>query len=484
MLDPIKNLVYVNPTIGYSAAAVIIQLGTGEAAKLPDPAVDGFFNLIYYNHTDYKNPADDPKVEIVRVTGRDTGADTITITRAQEGTSATTKNEIGASYRLILGLTKKMIDDIATAIAAKQDALGFTAENIANKSTNVVTDAASDTKYPSVKAIKDYADSLVTGLLDYRGAYNASGNTFPATGGSGSAGAILKGDLWVISNAGTLGGVAVQVGDSLIANTDTPGQTAANWNVLNSNISYVPEDVANKVTSISGASTDTQYPSAKLVYDQLALMVAKSLFDANTILYATTDNTPAALTIGASTIVGRKATGDIVALTAAELRTIINVADGATANAKATSAEINTGTDDTKFVTPDGLAGAQIGKRIIQLKIVDDATALTTGDGKLIFMIPVELNGMNLVDCEAFVTTVSSSGLPTIQIRNVTDSVDMLSTRITIDASEFTSLTATTAPVIDATHDDVATGDLIAIDVDVAGTGAKGLGVQLSFQLP
>lgn len=31
------------------------------------------------------------------------------------------------------------------------------------------------------------------------------------------------------------------------------------------------EAVANKVTSISGSSTDTQYPSAKLVYDQLAL---------------------------------------------------------------------------------------------------------------------------------------------------------------------------------------------------------------------
>lgn len=35
------------------------------------------------------------------------------------------------------------------------------------------------------------------------------------------------------------------------------------------------EDVANKVTSISGSSTDTQYPSAKLVYDQLALKDTK-----------------------------------------------------------------------------------------------------------------------------------------------------------------------------------------------------------------
>ena len=127
---------------------------------------------------------------------------------------------------------------------------------------------------------------------------------------------------------------------------------------------------------------------------------------------------------------------------------------------------------------------ASRGKRVIQVKVFGDATALATGNGKAIFMVPVELNGMNLVDVEAFVTTVSSSGAPDIMIRNVTDSQDMLSTSITIDANENSSLTAATAPVINTSYDDVATGDLIAIDVDGAGTGAKGLGVILSFQTP
>jgi hypothetical protein len=120
-------------------------------------------------------------------------------------------------------------------------------------------------------------------------------------------------------------------------------------------------------------------------------------------------------------------------------------------------------------------------EKVLQLKIIDDTTTLTTGDAKLIFACDDSMNGLNLVDADAFVTTVSSSGLPTVQIRNVTDSVDMLSTKISIDASEFTSYTAATAPVIDGAHDDVATGDLISVDVDVAGTGAKGLGVILSF---
>lgn len=116
-----------------------------------------------------------------------------------------------------------------------------------------------------------------------------------------------------------------------------------------------------------------------------------------------------------------------------------------------------------------------------QLKIIDENTVLTTGDGKLIILIPAYLNGANLIIAHAFVSTVSSSGLPTVQIRNVTQAADMLTTKITIDANEFTSYSAATQPVIDTANDDVATGDLIAIDVDVAGTGAKGLGVHLEF---
>ena len=60
----------------------------------------------------------------------------------------------------------------------------------------------------------------------------------------------------------------------------------------------------------------------------------------------------------------------------------------------------------------------------------------------------------------------------------------MLTTNITIDASEFTSYTAATAPVIDSSNKDVATGDLVAVDIDAAGTGAKGLGVILTLTLP
>ena len=151
----------------------------------------------------------------------------------------------------------------------------------------------------------------------------------------------------------------------------------------------------------------------------------------------------------------------------------------------ATAAETTTGTDTGRAVTPDGLAGSDYGKRLVQVQVTDpNGAAIGTGDGKAYFTIPVELNGYNLVDADASVTTVSSSGTPTIQINNVTQAADMLTTRITIDASESTSYTAAAAPVIDTGNDDVATGDILRIDIDVAGTGTKGLTVMLSFQLP
>ena len=138
-------------------------------------------------------------------------------------------------------------------------------ENSSNKSQNVLLDSTSTTKYPSVSAIKSYADNLIVGVLSYRGGYNASGNTFP-TIGSATNGNVLAGNMWVISVSGTLGGQAVNVGDSIIAAVNLPGQVATNWDILEGNISYVPENQVNKITSLSPSSTDTQYPSARLLY--------------------------------------------------------------------------------------------------------------------------------------------------------------------------------------------------------------------------
>ncbi len=72
-------------------------------------------------------------------------------------------------------------------------------------------------------------------------------------------------------------------------------------------------------------ATDVQAAINELDADKLAT----AIFDANTILAADTDDTPAAVTIGASELVGRTAAGSIAGLAATLVRTILNVADGA-----------------------------------------------------------------------------------------------------------------------------------------------------------
>jgi hypothetical protein len=77
---------------------------------------------------------------------------------------------------------------------------------------------------------------------------------------------------------------------------------------------------------------------------------------------------------------------------------------------------------------------------------------------------------MNVTAVRASLSTASTSGLPTFDINEC--GVSILSTVITVDANEKTSTTAATPPVISDTA--LADDAEITIDIDVAGTGAKG----------
>jgi hypothetical protein len=92
------------------------------------------------------------------------------------------------------------------------------------------------------------------------------------------------------------------------------------------NISATGYTVATLVANIEGNVTGNLTGTA-------SGNVANTLYDAFTIVYADTDNTPAALTVGASTFVGRKAAGGISAMSTTEARTLLNVSNGANASA-------------------------------------------------------------------------------------------------------------------------------------------------------
>lgn len=151
----------------------------------------------------------------------------------------------------------------------------------------------------------------------------------------------------------------------------------------------------------------------------------------------------------------------------------------------ATQAEVDAGTDTGRAISPDTLAGSDLMIKYVQVTCFDYTTDTATGDGAGYFHIPAGLGGMDLVEVHAEVITAGTTGTTDIQIHNVTQAADMLTTKITIDSGETGSDTAATAAVIDTANDDVATNDLIRIDVDaVSTTAAQGLIVTLGFQLP
>ena len=111
------------------------------------------------------------------------------------------------------------------------------------------------------------------------------------------------------------------------------------------------------------------------------------------------------------------------------------------------------------------------------IAVSDETTALTTGTAKVTFRAPyaLTLNPTSAPLPKANVNTVSSSGVVTVDINK--NGASILSTKLTIDATEKTSATAATPAVFSSTS--MAADDEVTIDIDTAGTGAKGLKVIL-----
>ncbi len=119
---------------------------------------------------------------------------------------------------------------------------------------------------------------------------------------------------------------------------------------------------------------------------------------------------------------------------------------------------------------------------VVSLQVTDPlGDALVLGDGQAWLVIPSSLNGYLLDEALGGLASASSAGDVAVQLRNVTDAVDMLATPVTIAAS---ALTGTGAPSGTPAHKTVATGDLLRVDVDGAGTAAKGLVLTFRFTAP
>jgi hypothetical protein len=111
----------------------------------------------------------------------------------------------------------------------------------------------------------------------------------------------------------------------------------------------------------------------------------QTLFDANTILKADSDNTPVALTVAEQTLVGRITAGSINDLSATQVRTLLNVEDGSTAdqtNAEIKTAyEANSNTNAFTDAEQTKLSGIETGAQVnVNLGTEQATTSGTTKD--------------------------------------------------------------------------------------------------------
>lgn len=132
----------------------------------------------------------------------------------------------------------------------------------------------------------------------------------------------------------------------------------------------------------------------------------------------------------------------------------------------------------------DGPAVAEPALLMQQLSVGSFAIALATGDGQGFFFIPPQYDSKNLIAIYAALAIAqSTAGTVDVQIARVRAgvAVDVLSTKLTIDANEWNSTTAATAAVIDPANQNVLAGDLMRIDIDAVGVASQGLLVTMVF---
>lgn len=155
-----------------------------------------------------------------------------------------------------------------------------------------------------------------------------------------------------------------------------------------------------------------------------------------------------------------------------------------------TTTQIDIGTSQIfGFISPELVVraiDAHVPNRAAVLALFAASDNIQTGDGKAYMPIPPELNGWNMIVPQADVATAPTSSNIQIQIHNVTDGVDMLTTKLSIDDGEKSSKDAATPAVVNGAADDLATGDLLRVDVDQIGSNnpGQGLWVTLRFEKP
>jgi hypothetical protein len=303
----------------------------------------------------------------------------------------------GLEWQLISAGHTQGSDTGTTGLIFAIDSDGFNLPITAESASKLGIKVAGGATYADLQAKDLTANKVTVGSANPVGAYELTHKTYVDSLLSANDAMLFKGIstvaalnalttynigwAWKMTDAGSAWGVNVEIGDLAIAIADRAGagNVNADWTIIQTNLDGAlvgpASSTDNYVVLFSGvtgkllkAGTGTLGTAAYTPVGDYATAaqgtlaanaVPKSAFTAaDVLLVGSGASTYSTITPGASTIVGKKAAGGVVGLTKAEALVILNVADGATVNAKAIASEINTGTDDVKFLTALALAGS------------------------------------------------------------------------------------------------------------------------------
>lgn len=312
----------ITPSSVASSGAVtgsnLTGVNTGDQLTFKTIAVSGQPDIVAESTTDTLNIAAGANITITT----DASTDTVTISGSAStppgGLNTQVQFNDGGSFGGDAGFTYNKTTDTATignlaltnalpvshggtgatSQAGARTNLGLGTASVLDSSTDGTLSANSDSLLPTQKAVKTYVDNAVTGLLDLKGSTDCSTNpNYPAA---------LKGDAYVVSVAGKIGGasgITVEPGDVYFALADNAGGTQASvgtsWDVLQYNLSGVLLAANNlsDVQSASSARTNLGLAIGTNVQAYDATLQALSSYNTNGILTQTAPDTFAGRTL-------------------------------------------------------------------------------------------------------------------------------------------------------------------------------------------